>query len=300
MAERIRDLGENVDIELVVVRTTGDRVADVPISRIGGFGLFTKEVDQALLDGRADAAVHSLKDLPTTPSDDLALAAVLEREDARDALVPAPGMPARLDDLPAGARVGTSSLRRRALLAARRPDLEVEELRGNLDTRLAALRAGVCDAAILAVAGIRRVGREDRIGETLDPPEWLPAAGQGAIAVVTRVDSSAIRSLLSRLDHDGTRVETTAERAMLHHLQGGCQIPVGALATIAGRTLTLFGFIGSVDGGRQVRGTLTGKPAEAAALGAALAVRLEAEGGREIIAELRRAADGGLPAATPP
>lgn len=299
VADRIRALGEDVDVELVVVHTTGDRVDNVPLSRIGGRGLFTKEVDVAVAEGRADAAVHSLKDLPTQ-SDGLVLAAVLERADPQDALIPAPGLPRRLDDLPAGAHVGTSSLRRRSLLLARRPDVEVEELRGNLDTRLAKLRDRVCDAAIVALAGLHRIGREDRVGEVLDAAEWPPAPGQGAIAVMARDEPSPVRALLDRLDHGRTRAETSAERAMLRRLEGGCQIPIGGLATTTGDEIKLLGFVGSIDGRRHVRGSVTGSAADAETLGETLAAQLEEQGGRVIIEDVRRAAARDVPVVSAP
>ncbi|MGH7577075.1 MAG: hydroxymethylbilane synthase [Longimicrobiales bacterium] len=299
VAGRIRALGEDVDVELVVVQSKGDLVTHLPLSRIGGRGLFSKEVDVAVSDGRADAAVHSLKDLPTQSSG-LTIVAVLERADPRDALVPAPGMPRRLDDLPPGARVGTSSLRRRSLLLARRPDIAAEELRGNLDTRLAKLRDGVCDAAIVALAGLHRLGLEAYVGEALDPPEWLPAPGQGAIAVVGRDESSPVRALLERIDHAGTRAQTSAERAMLRRLEGGCQVPIGALAITRDETLTLLGFIGSIDGCRGVRGSIGGSAADAETLGEKLGARLDEEGGRAIIDEVRSAAAGDVPAVSLP
>src|SRR5690606_839223 len=210
-----------VAVEIVILRTTGDRVRDVPLARIGGTGLFTREVDDALLAGSIDAAVHSLKDVPTRLPEGIALGAVLERADPADALVVAPGMPPTLAALPAGARVGTSSLRRRAQLLALRPDLTVVDLRGNLDTRLARVAAGDYDAAIVARAGLERLGRRDGIASVLGPPHWLPAVGQGALAVAVRESDRELGAIVARLNHEPTAAAVAAERAFLRTLQGG-------------------------------------------------------------------------------
>jgi hydroxymethylbilane synthase len=277
----------DIEIDIVVVRTTGDRITDAPLASLGGTGLFTSELDQRVTAGDADAAVHSLKDVPTVARAGLVTAAILEREDPRDAFVPARGRPATLDALAPGSQVGTSSLRRRALLRAARPDLDVVDLRGNLDTRLARLEEGRCDAAILACAGIRRLGREDVIGQLLEPPEWLPAAGQGAIAVVVRADDAPSASLLRTLDHADTRAATAAERSFLRALQGGCQVPIGALATVADGTVTLHGFVSDVDAIAALRGTRSGPAADAARVGEALAAELIARGAADILAGIR-------------
>jgi hydroxymethylbilane synthase len=303
-AEHIRARLEAVDpdlhVEIVVIETTGDRIRDVPLARIGETGLFTREVDRAVLDGRADAAVHSLKDVPTRPHRGLRLAAVPEREDPRDAFIPAPDRPATLAGLPRGARVGTSSLRRRALLLDVRPDLRVDDLRGNLDTRLARVAAGDYDGAILALAGLHRLGRTDVVGEPLEPPRWLPAAGQGALAVVTRDGDAATDARVARLDHAPTRAATTAERTFLNELEGGCQVPIGALGRIEGGALRLDGFVAGIGTTDAVRGHATGTPEAAEDVGRRLARDLLARGADRILHALRAAARGHVPAVPPP
>src|SRR5262245_24377983 len=287
--QRLAQLQPDRAIEIVIIRTTGDRITDVGLSRIGDRGLFTKELDRAILDREVDLAVHSLKDVPTSLADGLLLAAVLERADARDALVVAPGRPKRLRDLPQGARVGTSSLRRRAQLLALRPDLRIDELRGNLDTRLARVAEGAYDAALLAYAGLQRLGLQDRAGEVLDPFEWLPAAGQGALAVATRADDHNVSQLVGRLDHHATRAATTAERAFLHALEGGCQIPIGALGVATAETLELHGIVASIDGKNIVRGSDSGLPGDPERLGERLADHLIGQGAQEILDDIRSA-----------
>jgi hydroxymethylbilane synthase len=287
-----------VDIE--VLRTTGDRITDVPLAMIGDKGLFTKEVDEAVLDGRAHFAVHSFKDVPTRLPDGLQLAAVMQREDPRDAYLPAPGRPRQFDDLPAGARMGTSSLRRRALLLSIRPDLVIDDLRGNLDTRFAKLESAQYDAIILALAGVRRFGRESAVGQTLDPPVWLPAAGQGALALVCRADDAQTQDLLRPLDHDATRAATTAERAFLAELEGGCQIPIGALAEVSDHRLTLYGLVASLDGSAVVRGDANASAQDAAEIGRKLAAELRGRGADSILREVRSLAPGEVSAPSAP
>ncbi|MCC6245227.1 MAG: hydroxymethylbilane synthase, partial [Gemmatimonadaceae bacterium] len=273
---------------LVTYPTIGDRILDRPLSAIGEKGLFTAELEADLLAGRTDCAVHSLKDLPTLDPAGLTLVALLEREDPRDALVTAPGVFARtLAELPHGARVGTSSLRRRAQLRALRPDFEVLELRGNVGTRLRKIDEGQVDAALLAAAGLRRLDLADRIVDLLDPPTWLSAPGQGAIAVQSRIEDQAMWSLLSTLDHPPTRTAVTAERALLASLEGGCQVPIGAAMLTDERGAVLHAIIASVDGTHVVRGSIDVDPQHPAAAGHALAAQLHARGGREILAALR-------------
>lgn len=283
--DRLRASEPALEVELVVLRTTGDRVTDVPLSRIGDRGLFTKEVDEAVLDGRADAAIHSLKDVPTRLEAGLRLAAVLGREDPRDAFVPGAGMPPRLTDLPAGATVGTSALRRRAQLRALRPDLEVVDLRGNLDTRIEKLSAGELDGAILALAGLRRLGREDVVGEVLDPPAWLPAVGQGALALISGGEPAPA---LTALDDPPTRAAVTAERAFLRSLEGGCQVPIGAWAVSDddGR-VRMHGLVAALEGEPMLRTDGEGAAVEAAELGQELAERLLARGAGALLRAVR-------------
>jgi hydroxymethylbilane synthase len=291
---------EGLQVDIEVIHTTGDIITDVPLAMIGDRGLFTREIDAAVLDGRTHAAVHSFKDVPTRLPDGLAIAAVLERDDPRDAFLPAPGRPRSLAGLPAGARIGTSSLRRRAILLNARPDLVVTDLRGNLTTRFRKLEDGTYDGIILAIAGVRRFGRETDIGELLEPPQWLPAAGQGALAVVTRTDDHETITRTRPLDHAATRTATTAERAFLARLEGGCQIPVGTLATVEDATLRLRGLVASLDGRTVVRGEREGSSEHAAATGEQLAEDLIGRGADTVLHEVRgmardRRQEAGLP-----
>jgi len=289
-----------VQVDVVTVRTTGDRITDVPLAQIGDRGLFTRELDRAVLDGSVHFAVHSLKDIPTEVPDGLQLAAVLEREDPSDAFLNAPGRPERLTELPPGAVVGTSSLRRRALLLAVRPDLRVADLRGNLDTRIERLGRGDYDGAILALAGIKRLGRADVIGELLRAPDWLPAAGQGAVAVVCRRHDEALLDLLGCLDHAATRRAVLAERAFLRALEGGCQVPLGALAHVDHERLVLHGFVAGVGSGELLRGERQGRPFDPETTGVALAADLRARGADRLLAEARGGHDEGSPIASAP
>ena len=275
--------------ELVPFRTTGDKKLDEPLSEIGAKGLFTHELEVALTKKKVDCCVHSLKDLPTELPDGLALGAILEREDPRDVLVVNPVTQA--DDLaaiPAGSRIGTSSLRRRALLLAARPDLEVVELRGNVPTRLKKVDTGQVHAAILAAAGLIRLNARQRIKQFLEPPEWLPAAGQGAIAVEMRDDDHELREILSHLNHSPTEIATRAERAFLSALDGGCQVPIGALASFEdGGVLVLHGFVSDTSGRDSVRGSAIVDRAAPEVSGRALAADLRTRGASSLLVELR-------------
>lgn len=297
---RLLELRPDVAIEIDVVTTTGDRITDVPLAQIGDTGLFTREVDRAVLDGRADFAVHSLKDVPTKPPEGLVLAAVPVREDPRDALIVAPGRPRTLETLPPEARVGTSSLRRRALLLDQRPDLEVDDLRGNLDSRLARVHEGRYDAILLAYAGLRRMGWEHEVAQLLEPPRWLPATGQGALGIVCREDDSGMLEMLAALDHGPTRAATTAERTLLRTLEGGCQIPIGALATVDGNELHLNAFVAALSGSTSVRGEIRGPVARAHQLGIDLANDMIERGAARILEEVRAAGEDGVPRPTAP
>ncbi|MEO7712253.1 MAG: hydroxymethylbilane synthase [Gemmatimonadaceae bacterium] len=282
---------QGVASELVTYRTVGDKRLDEPLSAIGAKGLFTKELEQDLLKGKTQIAVHSLKDLPTDSPDGLLVAAVLEREDPRDALVVNGRIIAQsLDDLPRGSRVGTSSLRRRAQLLASRPDLEVAELRGNVPTRLKKIDEGRVHAAILAAAGLHRLGARQHITCYLDVPAWLPAAGQGAIAVQVRTDDERMRAMAALMNDPPTMRAVVAERAFLAALEGGCQVPIGALAIrdIDGDGI-LHGMIASIDGSRMVRGQITLDPNDPALCGIRLANELRGLGASEILEGLRRA-----------
>src|SRR5438105_59363 len=239
------------ECRIEIIKTTGDKITDVPLMKVGSKGLFTKEIEEALLDGRADLAVHSLKDLPTELPAGLVLAAVPEREDARDALVVNPTTK-RIADLPAGARVGTSSLRRSAQLRNLRPDLVVESIRGNVDTRLRKLDEGQYDAILLAAAGLKRLGWAARIAEILPVERMCPAVGQGALAIETRATGSGYNAC-ALLDHAETRAAVTAERALLSALGGGCQVPIGAHAAVAAGRVHLVAVVASPDGATLVR-----------------------------------------------
>jgi hydroxymethylbilane synthase len=276
-----RLFGLGLECRIEIIKTTGDKITDVPLAKVGTKGLFTKEIEEALLEERADLAVHSLKDLPTDLPQGLVLAAVPAREDPRDAIVGK-----RLADLPQGARVGTSSLRRAAQLRAHLgkapPDLVVESLRGNLDTRLRKLDQGLYDAIVLAAAGLRRLGWADRIAELLPPEVMCPAVGQGALALESRV-SGAGKDACEALDHPETRAAVTAERAVLGTLGGGCQVPIGAYATVADGRVRLIAIVASPDGMELVRAESHGAVSEAAALGRALGSELLDRGARRIL-----------------
>ncbi len=277
-----------VSSELVIVKTLGDRLAG-PLTEKGGKGLFVKEVEEALLGGRADLAVHSAKDLPAAIAPGLVLSAFPERVDPRDALVTgAPGM--TLDALPRAARIGTGSLRRRSQLLARRPDLRIEPLRGNVDTRLRKLGSENLDAVVLACAGLERLGLSDRIGERIDPDALLPAVGQGTLALETREDDR-LGSDLAVLDHRPTRICTLAERAFLARLEADCTVPLAAHATLdgAGR-VALRGLLASVDGKQVLHAHADAPEEEAARAGRAAAESVLGQGGDALLAALRRSA----------
>jgi hydroxymethylbilane synthase len=295
VAARLRAAQPGLAVETVVITTKGDRAVDTALSKVGDKGLFTRELEEALREGRIDVAVHSLKDLPTELPADLVVGAVLEREDPRDALVGR--TEGGLAGLPRGARVGTSSLRRRAQLLVQRPDLCVVDLRGNVPTRLAKVERGDCDAAVLALAGLYRLGLESAVAAVIEPQELLPAVGQGAIAVQSRARDGRTAPCLAALDHTPTRLATWAERAFLARLEGGCQVPIGALATLAEGRLRLRGLVADVDGSVVLRGTLEApvedEPA-AARLGERVAEQLLAAGATAVLARVR-AAVGAVP-----
>jgi hydroxymethylbilane synthase len=282
-------LARGIRSELVTFKTTGDKKLDQPLTEIGAKGLFTRELEVALSKDKIDCAVHSLKDLPTEAVDGLEIIAQLEREDPRDVLVVNRGTGAEnLDDLPAGSRVGTSSLRRRAQLLARRPDLEAVELRGNVPTRLKKVETGAVHAAILAAAGLIRLEVEQRIAMFLEPPDWLPAAGQGAIAIQVRSDDSRMKDLLRPLDHEPTSIATRAERAFLAALDGGCQVPIGALVTDSDRGPTLYGMLADLTGRHIVRGFRELDIEQPESTGEALAGEIRSRGGSSLLVELRQ------------
>ena len=285
VAMRLRRAHAGLAVELVPIVTQGDRIQDRSLAAIGGKGLFIKELEVALEERRADIAVHSMKDLPGALPEGLGIEAVLERADARDALLTASA--AGLGDLPRGARVGTSSLRRQAQLLAARPDLIIETLRGNVDTRLRRLDAGGMDAIVLACAGLIRLGLESRITVRLDTELCLPAVAQGAIGIECRSDDAFTRGLVAVLDHRATRTAVDAERAFAHRLGGSCQSPIAAHARLEGNRLTLDGLVAEPDGSRVLRDTSSGSGGEPAALGRELAERILAAGAGALLERLR-------------
>ena len=276
-------------VELLAMSTRGDIILDTPLAKIGGKGLFVKELERALIDGEADIAVHSMKDVPMAFPDGLGLAVICDREDPTDAFVSNDF--SSLAQLPEGARVGTSSLRRQCQLRARRPDLKILDLRGNVGTRLGKLDAGEYEAIILASAGLIRLELEERIAERLSPEDSLPAGGQGAVGIECRTGDEATLKRLSCLHHDDTAARVVAERAMNAKLNGGCQVPIACFAELNmaganGGELKLRGLVGSADGQRMLRAESRGSAAQAEALGIAVAEDLLAQGAAELLAEL--------------
>lgn len=271
-------------VELVVIKTTGDKILDVPLAMVGGKGLFVKEIEEALLDGRADLAVHSVKDMPAVLPEGLHLAAMPPREDPRDALISKNG--AGLDKLPHGARVGTSSLRRAAQLLHLRPDLRIETLRGNVDTRLRKLESEGLDAIVLAAAGLKRMELSQVISEYLEPERILPAVGQGALGIETRIGDVSTNEIVASLIHQQTVTTVRAERAFLKRLEGGCQVPIGGYATMEGETLILTGMVADLQGVRLIRKEMRGDARQPEVVGESLAEVVLESGGREILAEI--------------
>lgn len=282
--DRLEALHPDLAVELVPLVSKGDKILDVPLAKVGGKGLFVKELETAMLEGEADIAVHSMKDVPMEFPAGLGLAVICQREDPRDAFVS--NSYQSLADLPQGAVVGTSSLRRQAQLLERRPDLQIKFLRGNVNTRLAKLDAGEYDAIILAAAGLIRLGFHDRIAEYLMTDVSLPAGGQGAVGIECRTDDDAIKALIAPLHHALSAQQVTAERAMNRRLEGGCQVPIGCFAIHQEGQLFLRGLVASTDGKCILRDEIRGPVAEAETLGVTLAERLLAAGADRILAEV--------------
>lgn len=277
-----------LQVELVPMATQGDKILDTPLAKIGGKGLFVKELETAILEGHADIAVHSMKDVPVDFPEGLMLHTICQREDPRDAFVS--NTYKQLTDLPQGAVVGTSSLRRQCQLKALRPDLQIKDLRGNVNTRLAKLDAGEFDAIILASAGLIRLGFEARIASFLEVGTSLPANGQGAVGIECRTDDAVVHQLLAPLEHKETRLCVLAERAMNRKLQGGCQVPIGAFAVLEQNELWLRGLVGQLDGSEILRAEIKGEASQAEQLGAQLAEQLLALGADRILDAVYRQA----------
>lgn len=299
-AEHIRDLLQKehgLEVRLLVLKTRGDIILDVPLSKVGGKGLFVKEIEEALLDGRADIAVHSMKDVPMELPAGLTLGAVPQREDADDALLSAKF--ADLDSLPKGAKIGTSSLRRQAQILALRPDLEVNSLRGNVDTRIKKLMNGEFDAIIMAAAGMKRLGISTPFMFPLKPPAFLPAAGQGALGIEVKEDRAELLQKLAFLNHPESYACVAAERGFLAGLEGGCQVPIAASARLTasgpsgavpeGSLLRVEGLVADVHGRVIIRKSIEGSPDQARDLGLMLAEEVRAAGGGDILREVYRA-----------
>ena len=284
IAALLREKYPECEVVLKKIVTKGDRILDVPLAQIGGKGLFTKEIETELADGTIDLAVHSLKDMPTVLPEGLCLTAITERANVGDAFVS--NKYASFDELPLGAVIGTSSLRRKAQLLAARPDLQIMDLRGNVDTRLRKLDEGLYDAIILAAAGLERLGHGDRITALIPPDVCLPAVGQGALAIEARTADDEVRSMLEFLNDLPTKQATDAERAFLGLLEGGCQVPIGVHADVAGEQIKIEAIIAALDGSTVLRDTITGKAEDAVALGQQLGKKMLAAGGQEILAAI--------------
>jgi hydroxymethylbilane synthase len=281
---QLKQIAPHLSVVLKRIQTSGDKIQDVPLAKVGGKGLFVKEIEEALIRKDIDLAVHSMKDLPAVLPSGLHIICVPEREDPRDALLA--GDKKKLDALPFGARVGTSSLRRQAQLLHVRPDLQIKMLRGNVDTRLRKLRENQFDAIVLAASGLKRLGWDEHITECLPVDVSLPAIGQGALGIEGREDDGFVRNLVSRLEHQQTRVTVTSERALLKRLEGGCQVPIAGHAVLQGENLTLDGLVISLDGKRYVRYSLSGLMSEAESIGKKVAEGLLDRGAQPILQEI--------------
>jgi len=289
--EALEKLWPEIRFELQIIKTSGDKITDVPLAKVGGKGLFVKEIEDALADESADMAVHSMKDVPAVLPAGLEIVAVPERDDPRDALIIRKGE--SIGDLRRGAVIGTSSLRRSAEIRAMRPDFEVRDLRGNLDTRLRKLDDGSFDAIILAAAGLKRMGWQDRITMYMDPVEFIPAIGQGALAIEARSADYRMRRLLAPLDHPETAVAVRAERSLLQTLEGGCQVPIGGHARVAGSLVELSGVVASLDGRQLFRTARAAPLQDAVALGEKVALELLDLGARKILDDVYQSAAPG-------
>jgi hydroxymethylbilane synthase len=276
-------------VDIKIIKTTGDRILDVPLAKVGGKGLFTKEIEVELIDGTVDLAVHSMKDVPTELPEGLVIAAMPPRVDPRDAIVSGKGY--SLDDLPQGAKVGTSSLRRIAQIRHLRPDVCIVDVRGNLDTRMRKAEEGELDVVILAAAGITRMGWADRITHYIEPEQMVSAVGQGAIGIEIREDDPFMQHVCAKIADPDTMACVTAERVVMRRLEGGCQVPIGARARLEGDRMHMDAVVGSIDGTTIVRESLAGDAADPVALGEAMVEALLAHGAGDILADIRAAAE---------
>ena len=282
--DRLVQAHPDLRVTLIKIKTTGDKIQDAPLAKIGGKGLFVKEIEEALLKERADLAVHSIKDVPTEFPEGLHLSVITKREDPRDVLISKDGKP--LKDLPKGAKIGTSSLRRQAQLLHFRSDFELIPLRGNLDTRLKKLKTMNLDAIVLALAGVKRLGFDEKITEIIPPEVSLPAIGQGALGIETRMADQEVESRIRLLNDRDSSIAINAERAFLKKLEGGCQVPIAAFARIVGTTLHIDGLVGTMDGKRLIRHHVEGPIERAESLGVELAEILLGQGAKEILDEV--------------
>lgn len=286
IAGRIKQLHPGIETEIRIIKTQGDKILDVPLAKIGDKGLFVKELEEALISGTVNLAVHSMKDVPTSLPAGLTIGAITEREDPRDVLISADGT--GLDELPLNARIGTSSLRRIAQLRRINPAFIMEDLRGNLDTRLRKLSEGLYDAVILAAAGVRRLGFEDKIAEYLSFERFLPAVGQGALGIEVRRDDTETGDIIKEINHPATAAAVQAERAFLAKLEGGCQIPIGAMGSVGeDNRLVLTGMVSSLDGVNFLREKREGGVSDAQTLGRQLGETLIKQGAGDILAQIR-------------
>lgn len=281
---RLLTLHQDIEVELIAMKTRGDVLLDTPLAKVGGKGLFVKELEQGMLEGRADIAVHSMKDVPVEFPDGLHLAVICQREDPHDAFVS--NHYDSIDELPQGARLGTSSLRRECQVRTRRPDLKVLPLRGNVNTRLRKLDDGEFDAIILAMAGLKRLGFDDRIRSAMTPEQSLPAIGQGALGIETRVDDEEMNALIAPLQDLDTTITVTAERALNRRLAGGCQVPIAGYAMLEDDEVWLRGLVGRPDGSQTLYAEKRGPAAEADAIGEAVAEMLLSQGADKILSEV--------------
>jgi len=270
--------------EIIIIKTTGDKILDVPLAKVGGKGLFVKEIEDALIDNRIDIAVHSMKDVPFLIPDQLIIQAITKREDPRDILISKEGL--KIDELPKGARIGTSSLRRQAQLLHHRPDLQISQLRGNLDTRIKKAFTPEFDAVILAAAGLHRMGWEEKITEYIDESISIPAVGQGALGIEIRHEDRAARKIADSLNDRETSIAVRAERSFMKRLEGGCQVPIGAIGKVEGGKITLTGFIADVDGKRMVKASDSDHIDRCQELGVRLAEKLLNMGGKSILVDI--------------